>query len=82
MVMFVCMNAVKTSANQRKNVRAHQQMYPSVIWRSLLQSTNRILRHSRLSCVFKESESRATDFEDAANITIDITVDGASIIPQ
>ena len=29
----------------------------------------------------EDSESRATDFEDAADITFDITVDSVSVIP-
>ena len=36
MDMLVCMNEVKTSANQCTNAHAYQWIYPLEIWKSLL----------------------------------------------
>ena len=52
MVMLVCMNVVNTSATQRMNMRVQQRIYPSVRWKSLLQSKNRILKTFRIVLCF------------------------------
>ena len=42
--MLVCMNAVKTSSNQRTNTHEKQHIYLSVRWKGLLQIKNRTLK--------------------------------------
>ena len=47
--MLLCMNEVKNYATQLTNACEQQHRYPSVIWKGLFQSKNRILKASVLN---------------------------------
>ena len=88
--MFVCMNAVKTSATQHMNVHAQQRLYPPVGWKNLWQSENTNMNPCKNVLLFIinnlksycDVEKRAADLNDATNITFNITINGISILQQ
>ena len=86
MVIFVCMNAVKASYIQSMNVRAHQRLCISLLWKNLCHSKkskpenirHRIMFATELERYDADLRHSTADFEENVNITFD----SASVILQ
>ena len=88
MVMLVCMNAANTSSTQHVNAHAEQMIYPSVRFNRLQKSKNmnmKICEKILLFIIHNQKDvlriwnRELYIFQEAANITANITAKGISL---